>query len=66
MKGVPEAKATNDPSAVRESLLNAARQAGPRYISVRGIDLEMAITGKGQVEPIVPPQTESKPTTADK
>jgi hypothetical protein len=46
-----DAKQSDDPAKVRDTLLNSARQAGPRYLRVRGIDLETAITGQSQAEP---------------
>lgn len=61
-----DAKGTADPATVRESLLNAARQAGPRYIRVRGIDLETAITGKEPAAPVAPQTTDNKPIVGDK
>jgi len=52
------------PEQIRETLLQSARKAGERYIHVRGVDLEAALTGTTSVP--VEPSKPSPKTAADK
>ena len=50
-----------DASEVRETLLKSARAAGERYIQIRGVDLETAITGNvTESKPVLKSATEKK------
>ena len=39
------------PEQIRNTLLKSAREAGERYLHVRGVDLEAAITGQPSKQP---------------
>jgi hypothetical protein len=66
VKELRDVKTADSAETVRNNLLSAARQAGPRYISVRGVDLETAITCKGPAEAAVSSVTDNKPTAGEK
>lgn len=48
------------PEQIRNTLLKSAREAGERYLHVRGVDLEAAITGQ-PVKPSPPAKTTGEP-----
>lgn len=45
---------------IRNTLLKAAREAGDRYVHVRGVDLEAAITGDAPTKPAPKTPSEKK------
>ena len=45
------------PQQIRETLLQSARDAGERYVHVRGVDLEAALTDTAPVRKPTQPST---------